>query len=114
MRTIRPVLAEAVRAVATLALFLLALSHVPLAVGPTGAYAAAIGSSYCGDAPADRHEHAPCEACRIAGGAHLPPPCPVVVDIEFAAQPAAYGSQANAVAFGLPRMRPETRAPPAA
>ena len=114
MNDIRPMLAEAVRALAALALFLLALSHAPLAVAAGDGVWASYDAGYCGTAPADRQAHAPCEACRIAGGADLQPPCALVVGVGFESSATAYRLEPAEATAGLPRVRPEGRAPPPA
>lgn len=77
-------LLEVMRALAVLALVFLNFAHAPLAAsGPIGdAWVATAASSFCGSPiGGDDREHAPCHACRIGGGADLPPPCAAPVPL---------------------------------
>jgi hypothetical protein len=74
----RHIAADLIRALAVLALVFLSFGHQP--AGAThldhDVLSAAVTASYCGDATDDGTPHAPCHACRIDGGADLPPlPC---------------------------------------
>lgn len=79
--TRRVALLEVVRALAVLAIVFLNFAHVPVAsASPYGAWAVTDAGSYCGDPLEDgKTQHAPCHACRVGGGADLPPPCPELV-----------------------------------
>jgi hypothetical protein len=87
---------ELLRALVVLALIFLSFAHTPGVAAEAGpaTLTAALDMSYCGDMPDDPRAHAPCHACRIGGGADLPPPCaiaiPVVVlaDVAYGALPA--------------------------
>jgi hypothetical protein len=105
-------LAEAVRAVLALALFCLALSHVPLFGAGDGARAAGTDSSYCGTAPAGTPGHLPCEACRIGAGADLPPPCATIVPVRFELAVQAARPRVAVSDTATTWVRPESRAPP--
>jgi hypothetical protein len=78
--TNRLAIVEVVRALAVLALVCLNFAHAPLAsASPHGGWAAVDSASYCGEPLEDGStQHAPCHACRIGGGADLPPPCPAI------------------------------------
>lgn len=71
-------LQEMVRALGVIALVFLNFGHVPVAaqvVVAVAPIAVSDDSGLCSQVPDDRHqEHAPCQACRIASGADLPPP----------------------------------------
>lgn len=72
-----PYLMEVTRALMVLAVFLLTLSHQPMAAAPTFAgYQASLGTIVnCGFSSApDALDHTPCHACRIGAAADLPPP----------------------------------------
>jgi hypothetical protein len=109
----RHIAAELVRAFAVLALVFLSFGHQP-----TGAVTydhdvltAAVTASFCGDAPDDGKSHAPCHACRIGGGADLPPPCGGLVHLPTMAEPAF--AELAAVAFVVaPPEIPDARGPP--
>ena len=84
------------RALCVLALIFLSFGHAPVTAATAGpdVLTAALDMSYCGDLPDDPRAHAPCHACRIGGGADLPPPCEialpvaVVADVAYGAMPA--------------------------
>jgi hypothetical protein len=72
---------EVLRALAVLTLFCFNFAHTPLAAAPADAYAAPTHAGFCGDPVEDKRgqANAPCHACRIGGGADLPPPCPLAM-----------------------------------
>jgi len=84
---------ELLHALVVLALIFLSFAHAPLAAETTGqdTLTAALDMSYCGDTPDDPKAHAPCHACRIGGGADLPPPCDIAVPVAVVAD-VAYGA----------------------
>lgn len=84
---------EVVCAFVVLALIFLSFAHAPVAAASTGqdTLTAALDMSYCGDLPDDPKAHAPCHACRIGGGADLPPPCGIAVPVAVVAD-VAYGA----------------------
>ena len=101
------------KALAVLALVCLSLAHQP-AFAISADHAAvdvAVSSSYCGDGPVDT-SHAPCHACRIGGGADLPPPCGGLVHLPSVVEPAFPELAAAAFALPLPDI-PAARGPPA-
>ena len=78
-------------------LALLVLGLVFLNFGHTAASASGefrfVADSWCGDPllPGQR-DHAPCHACRIGGGADLPPPAATVLPVIFAVTPVVYAA----------------------
>lgn len=109
----RHIAAELVRALAVLALVFLSFGHQPaVAVAHDHeVLTAAVTASMCGDAPADT-THAPCHACRIGGGADLPPPCGGLVHLPTLAEPAFPERAAVAFVVAPPEI-PDARGPPA-
>ena len=109
----RHIAAELVRAFAVLALVFLSFGHQSAAASADhhDVLTAAVTANYCGDTPADT-THAPCHACRIGGGADLPPPCEGLVHLPAIAEPvfAELGAEPFVVA---PPDIPEPRGPPA-
>ena len=110
----RHIAAELVRAFAVLALVFLSFGHQP-----TGTLAyehdvltAALTASFCGDAPDDDKGHAPCHACRIGGGADLPPPCEGLIHLPSVAEP-AFAERAAVPYVVAPPDIPDARGPPA-
>lgn len=94
MLTTRQIGIETMRALCVLALLFLSFAHTPIAATAQDGdiLTAALDASYCGDAPAgDSRGHAPCHACRIGGGADLPPPCAIAVPVAVIAR-VAYGA----------------------
>ena len=67
------------RALVVLALVFLSYAHQPINVAHAlgdDVLTVAVTADFCGDASDDGKAHAPCHACRIGGGADLPPlPC---------------------------------------
>lgn len=64
-------------ALAVLALVFLSYAHQPIDAAHAldhDVLTVAVTADFCGDAPEDGKAHAPCHACRIGGGADLPPP----------------------------------------
>jgi hypothetical protein len=113
--TPRLVIAEMLRALAVLALLFLNFAHAPLNAAPTGAgYVAYAADGVCGDLPGDGPTaHAPCHACRIGGGADLPPPCGLPAP-AFTAVAVEFGAMAVADAATVPLLAAAPRGPPAA
>lgn len=109
----RHIAIDLVRALAVLALVFLSFGHQPaLALGHDHeALSAAVTASWCGDTPADR-THAPCHACRIGGGADLPPPCEGLVHLPAMTEPAFPELAAVAYVIAPPEI-PDARGPPA-
>lgn len=114
MATARHIAAELTRALAVLALVFLSFAHQPAAaVTPhIDTLTAAVTASYCGDVPADEGAHAPCHACRIGGGADLPPPCGGLIHLAAAIEP-AFPQLAAATYVVAPPDIPDARGPPA-
>lgn len=102
------------KALAVLALVFLSYAHQPAGAQPLGhnVLTAAVTASFCGDAPDDGKAHAPCHACRIGGGADLPPTCGGVVHLPSVAEPASPERAAVAYVVAPPDV-PEARGPPA-
>jgi len=109
----RHIAAELVRALAVLALVFLSFGHQPAAAlaQDHDVLTAAVSANWCGDAPADT-SHAPCHACRIGGGADLPPPCGGLVHLPTVAEPAFPDFAAVAQVVAPPDI-PDARGPPA-
>jgi hypothetical protein len=84
---------ELLHALVVLALIFLSFAHAPVSVAASGpdTLTAALDMSYCGDTPDNPKAHAPCHACRIGGGADLPPPCDIAVAMVIVAD-VAYGA----------------------
>lgn len=109
----RHIAMELVRALAVLALVFLSFGRQPAAAATYDhdVLTVAVTSSFCGGAPVDT-SHAPCHACRIGGGADLPPPCEGLVHLPSTAEPAF--PELAAVAFVVaPPDIPDARGPPA-
>jgi hypothetical protein len=106
---------ELLRALCVLALFFLNFAHVPMSVAAPGAgvLVAAVDTGFCGTPPADGQDHAPCHACRIGGGADLPPPT-CVMQPAFASRTVDYIERSVAAVVGTKLQRPSARDPPAA
>lgn len=107
-------LAELLRALSVLALLFLNFAHQPAFAAPSAAdvLSVAASQSFCGT-PISHDEHAPCHACRIGGGADLPPPAA----LPAAPLPVCIRLTGSAQAFHLARvapLQPGARAPPAA
>jgi hypothetical protein len=103
------------KALAVLALVFLSYAHQPAGVSHAlehDVLTAAVTASFCGDAPTDGQSHAPCHACRIGGGADLPPPCEGLLHLPTVAEPAFAESAAVAFVVAPPDI-PEARGPPA-
>ena len=79
MATARHIAATIVRdlvaAAVVLSLVFLSYAHQPVGAASLDqdVLTAVVTADFCGDSPADS-SHAPCHACRIGGGADLPPP----------------------------------------
>jgi hypothetical protein len=84
------------------------------AASPYGTWAVAGAGSYCGDPlEGGKTQHAPCHACRIGGGADLPPPCPVAPPVLDAAV-LSYDAVESLVPPHRGAPTPFARGPPAA
>jgi hypothetical protein len=111
--TYRHIAADLVRALAVLALVFLSFSHQSIAVEPHdhGVLSAAVGTSFCGDAPEGDLGHAPCHACRIGNGAVLPPTSEGLLHLRALAEPVEAEAAAAAFVPSPPEL-PEARGPP--
>src|SRR5688572_27341042 len=70
---------DIVRALCVLGLIFLNFGHVAVAALAVGdILTLSADASYCGEPINGPQEHAPCHACRIGGGADLPPVPPAV------------------------------------
>ena len=109
----RHIAAELARAFAVLALVFLSFGHQPATAvaHDHDVLTAAVTASWCGDAPVDT-SHAPCHACRIGGGADLPPPCEGLVHLPTVAEP-AFPELAAVPHVVAPPEIPDARGPPA-
>jgi hypothetical protein len=109
----RHIAAELIRAFAVLALVFLSFAHQPVHLQSHGGavLTAGLASSFCGDAPADDGAHAPCHACRIGGGADLPPPCEGLLHLPTASGPAYRVPPVIALTVAPPDI-PDARGPP--
>lgn len=110
-------LQEVVRALCVMALVFLNFGHVPIAAPMPAATAlsAVVDAGFCGDPVDDQHQndHAPCHACRIGGGADLPPP-PCVIELgRGLAIPVHYATDRRAIALRAYWRPSAQRAPPA-
>ncbi len=108
----RHIAADIIRALAVLALVFLSFGHQPAFAAHVDheTLTVAVTADFCGDTPADP-SHAPCHACRIGGGADLPPPCGGLVHLPTLAEPAL--PELAAVPFVVaPPDIPEARGPP--
>jgi hypothetical protein len=77
--TLRRTLLELIRALCVLGLVFLNFGHVAVAAPVSGdVLGIASSASFCGDPIDGPQDHAPCHACRIGGGADLPPEPPAV------------------------------------
>ncbi|MGN6490158.1 MAG: hypothetical protein ACTHLT_20355 [Devosia sp.] len=117
MATSRHIAAELLRdiarALAVLALVFLSYAHQPVSVAAQHAtLSAAVTADFCGGVPADSQSHAPCHACRIGGGADLPPPCEGLLHLPAVAGP-AFPPLAVAAFVVAPPDIPDARGPPA-
>ena len=107
--------AETLRALLVLALIFLNFAHQPAMAAPSaGDLMSVVASqSFCGTPIADDNGHAPCHACRIGGGADLPP----VLELPCPPMPVALRLEAEPEAIWIERHAPlpaGARAPPAA
>lgn len=106
---------ETLRALLVLALIFLNFAHQPAIATPSAGdvMSVAASQSFCGTPIADDQGHAPCHACRIGGGADLPPvlelPCPPMpVALRLEVEPEAIWIERHA------QLPAGARAPPAA
>ena len=115
MAIARHIAVDLARALAVLALVFLSYAHQPIGTAASGhdVLTAGVTASYCGDVPdGDDQSHAPCHACRIGGGADLPPPCGGLIHLPTAAEP-AFPELAVAAFTVAPPDIPDARGPPA-
>jgi hypothetical protein len=112
---IRHMAVDVVRALAVLAVVFLSFAHAPV-VASGGAHdvlTAAVDLSFCGDAPSgDDGTHAPCHACRIGGGADIPPPSCASVSAPLAFAPVVFHFEPTFAAPALEHLSAHPRAPP--
>lgn len=112
----RHIAAELVRAFAVLALVFLSYAHQPINAAHAldhDVLTASITADFCGDAAEDGKAHAPCHACRIGGGADVPPrPCEGVIHLRSVVE-AAFAELAATPYVVAPPEIPEARGPPA-
>ncbi len=109
----RHIAADIIRAFAVLALVFLSFAHQSAFASSHGhdVLTVAVTADFCGATPADP-SHAPCHACRIGGGADLPPPCGGLVHLPTTIEPAF--PELAAVPFVVaPPEIPDARGPPA-
>jgi hypothetical protein len=100
-------------ALAVLALVFLSYAHQPVSVAPhQDLLTAAVTADFCGGVPVGEQTHAPCHACRIGGGADLPPPCGGLIHLPAVAEPAVVEA-AVAAWVVAPSDVPPARGPPA-
>lgn len=104
---------DVVAALAVLSLVFLSYAHQPVAATHLDheVLTVAVTADFCGDGPADS-SHAPCHACRIGGGADLPPPCEGLVHLPATSEP-VFPELAAAPFFVAPPDIPDARGPPA-
>jgi hypothetical protein len=99
-------------ALAVLALVFLSYAHQPVSLAAQQqTLSAAVTADFCGGVP-DRQSHAPCHACRIGGGADLPPPCEGLLHLPAVAGP-SFPPRAVAAFVVAPPDIPDARGPPA-
>ena len=114
----RHIAAELVRdiakALAVLALVFLSYGHQPVAAANLHHHTltAAVTADFCGGIPADGQIHGPCHACRIGGGANLPPPCGGLLHLPTPTEPAFPPLTVAAFVVAPPDI-PDARGPPA-
>lgn len=109
----RHIAADLIRAFAVLALVFLSFGHQTAGAAHLDhdVLTAAVTADFCGEISDDGQGHAPCHACRIGGGADLPPPCEGHVHLPKVAEPAF--TQLAAVPFIVaPPELPQARGPP--
>ena len=107
---------EVLRALCVLALIFLSFAHTPVTAATAGpdVLTAALDMSYCGDLPDDPKAHAPCHACRIGGGADLPPPCDIALPVAVVVASVAYGATPSLSLPAAPIHSFNARGPPIA
>lgn len=116
----RHIAAELVRdiakALAVLALVFLSYAHQPIDAAHAldqNVLTASITADFCGDAAEDGKAHAPCHACRIGGGADVPPPpCAGIIHLPRVAE-AAFAELAAVPYVVAPPDSADARGPPA-
>ena len=106
---------EVLRAFVVLALMFLSFAHAPVTAADAGpaVLTAALDMSYCGDLPDDPKAHAPCHACRIGGGADLPPPCAIAIPVAVVTS-VAWGAMPSLSLPATPLHSFDARGPPLA
>ncbi len=104
---------DLVAALVVLSLVFLSYAHQPVAATHLDhdTLTAVVTADFCADSPADS-PHAPCHACRIGGGADLPPPCGGMVHLPKASEP-PFAELAAAPFVVAPPDIPDARGPPA-
>lgn len=110
------VVRDIAKALVVLALVFLSYAHHPIGVSPAleqDVLATAVTADFCGNAAEDGEAHAPCHACRIGGGADVPPPpCAGVIHLRRVIE-AAFAELAATPYVVAPPDIPEARGPPA-
>ncbi|KKB13222.1 hypothetical protein VE25_03175 [Devosia geojensis] len=122
MGTTGTMVKDAMRALLVLALVFFNFAHAPVSASvgydsELRPYLAATVAAFvdCGDADGNGGlAHAPCHACRIGGGADLPPAPVCALSLPRAAEPVAYVRPADTFAPRFPVTSGTPRAPPAA
>lgn len=103
------------RALVVLALVFLSYAHQPINVAHAASHdvlTVAVTADFCGDPSDHGSPHAPCHACRIGGGADLPPlPCGGLIHLPKAVEP-VFPQRAAAAFVVAPPDIPEARGPP--
>ena len=101
---------ETLLAVLVVALTFLNFGHV--SVSASGDFRVT-PDSWCGSPLLpDSPDHSPCHACRIGGGADLPPPASVVEPVLFIVAPVAYANLAAVAVAGAHVQSAFARGPP--
>ena len=106
---------EILRALLVLALIFLNFAHQPAMAAPSAGDVMTLvaSQSFCGSPIADDTGHAPCHACRIGGGADLPPPCDIALPVAVLAD-VAYGAMPTLSLPATPIHSFDARGPPSA
>lgn len=102
---------ESLLALLVIALLFLNFGHVSANASGEFRFAA---DSWCGS-PLLPHapDHPPCHACRIGGGADLPPPSAAVEPVAFCALAVVYAVEPPPLALPLAVRPAQARGPPA-
>lgn len=109
-------LQDVVSALCVMALIFLNFGHAPIAVQLPVAIALPVvaDTGFCGDPVDDRHQdYAPCYACRIGGGADLPPPPCTIEPVQGRALPVHYATDRREIVLRANWRASAQRAPPA-